>query len=237
MRTAGEATPLETQPPRKVAHQATAIVEQLRVEMPRSQYTVTTRVHKVVRSGSDGGTRGVGGGASSDFEAAVEIELSVLAPRNREVILRLHASAPPTATAGHAKPATAFYTHDGLAWRKRGAPPGESGPPSPAAAFFPTAVGAALDFAAAGASAPPSNSSHADGGTGGGEGGAEPQRLTVLFDRSVGVARLSRSASGGDAGGSGGGGLEVLIHRSLAQDDGRGLFGPAFDDRSLRCPC
>lgn len=52
------------------------------------------------------------------------------------------------------------------------------------------------------------------------------QIFAVLCDRAVGVARITpRSRSGA---------LELLIHRSLAQDDGRGLFGPAIDESTGR---
>ena len=113
MRTDGQATPLSFGPsgsnePEVVELQRTSTVEELRVEMPRKQYTVATRVHKL-----DTGTR-----TRSAFEEVVEVELTVLAPRNREVVLRLHASLDGAAAA----PAKAFYTHDGLAWRRRGAP-------------------------------------------------------------------------------------------------------------------
>jgi hypothetical protein len=67
--------------------------------------------------------------------------------------------------------------------------------PFPAAAFFPTAVGAALRQAG--------NGTGGTGGTGAHHGA--PQQLTLLFDRSVGAARV------------GDGGLEILLHRSLGQ--------------------
>ena len=160
-------------------------------------YTVVTRVHR-------------GGGAESPAAAdprsrhIVEVEIHLLAPRNLEIILRLHAGI-------DGRPADDFYTHDGLHWRQRGAPPGEEAAPSPAAAFFPTSVGAALTW---------------DGGS-----GREARQLSMICDRSTGVARVARTAT------DGGSGFEILLHRSLAQDDGRGLFGPAFDDNEARIKC
>ena len=242
MRTSGPAAPLEKAAPSMIDHQVTEAVEQVRVEMPRRQYTVATRVYKLGARGADGGEGGGGGGGVSsgggsggggasddDFAHVVEVELTVFAPRNREVVLRLHTS--PPAASSYSAAATSFYTHDGLAWRRRGMPPGEEAPPSPAAAFFPTSVGAALAFAKASGGGE-GEARSAIGGDGGDGGGSKGDRLTVLFDRSVGIARLPTSKAGnGDGGGEG---LEFLIHRSLAQDDGRGLFGPAFDDNAAK---
>ena len=153
-------------------------------------FTVTTRVHH-----ASGGvpTTAPRGGADdfqiwdSEHEAAVEMDVTVYAARNQEVVLRVQS--------GLVSAVTSFHTHDGLAWRRRGPPPGMDRTPFPAAAFFPTAVGAALRQAG--------NGTGGTGGTGAHHG--VPQQLTLLFDRSVGAARV------------GDGGLEILLHRSLGQ--------------------
>ena len=168
------------------------LFEQVRSTSP-GRFTVTTRVHHA--SGGVPTTAPKGGAIDSqirdsfqirdsEHEAAVEMDVTVYAALNQEVVLRVQSNL------GSA--VTSFHTHDGLAWRRRGSPPGMDHTPFPAAAFFPTAVGAALRQAGNGT-----------GGTGAHHGA--PQQLTLLFDRSVGAARV------------GDGGLEILIHRSLGQ--------------------
>ena len=149
--------------------------------------------------------------SSTDLPPFAEIEISLYAPRNQEMVIRLQTAIP---SDGSLAPADGFLTHDGLAWRRRGNPPGEDeyGPPSPSAAFFPTSVGVALHYP------PASNSSS----------GTTGQQLFLLFDRSVGIARLAPHGEHGD------GSIELLLHRSLMQDDGRGLMGPVFDDSAAK---
>ena len=167
----------------------TRLFEQVRSTSP-GHFTVTTRVHH-----ASGGvpTTAPRGGADdfqirdSEHEAAVEMDVTEYAARKQEVVLRVQS--------GLLSAVTSFHTHDGLAWRRRGPPPGMDRTPFPAAAFFPTAVGAALRQAG--------NGTGGTGGTGAHHG--VPQHLTLLFDRSVGAARV------------GDGGLEILLHRSLGQ--------------------
>jgi len=174
------------------------LFEQVRSTSP-GHFTVTTRVHH-----ASGGvpTTAPRGGADdfqirdSEHEAAVEMDVTVYAARNQEVVLRVQSGLLSAVTSTMAsKLGTSFHTHDGLAWRRRGPPPGMDRTPFPAAAFFPTAVGAALRQAG--------NGTGGTGGTGAHHGA--PQQLTLLFDRSVGAARV------------GDGGLEILLHRSLGQ--------------------
>ena len=198
MRTEGAAAPLKTRPANLAWHR-TPLVHELQAHASNS-FSVKTRIFQAPHGLSAGGDDG----SAIHPMAIVEVELSVYAPRNQEVVLRLQTD---VGSFGGIAPADTFLTHDGLAWRRRGNPPGEDeGPPSPAAAFFPTSVGAALRY-------PPAD------GT-----GSPPGQLFVLFDRSVGVARLAARGEHGD------GSIELLLHRSLAQDDGRGLMGPVFDD-------
>ena len=191
MRVDASAEPLIKGAPGSLAFHRTPLVHELNAHASRS-HSIATRIFRQptgeeARSPDDLG-----------MLTPVEMELSVYAPINREVVLRLTAD---VTGGGGMQPANAFFTHDGLAWRRRANPPGEEdGPPSPAAAFFPTSVGAALHF--------PAN-------------GTAGRRLFLLFDRSVGIARISTHGDGG---------VELLLHRSLNQDDGRGLMGPSIDD-------
>jgi len=174
------------------------LFEQVRSTSP-GHFTVTTRVHHA----SGGVPTTAPRGRADDFqirdsehEAAVEMDVTVYAARNQEVVLRVQSGLLSAVTSTMAsKLGTSFHTHDGLAWRRRGPPPGMDRTPFPAAAFFPTAVGAALRQAG--------NGTGGTGGTGAHHG--VPQQLTLLFDRSVGAARV------------GDGGLEILLHRSLGQ--------------------
>ena len=205
MRTSGPAAPLGPGPcpapgkgggedsscgskgPQLQLHRTPAF-EQLRVDQPGTfPYDVTTRVY------ADGGGIGGGdtvGGASLRGRSAplVEMDISLKAPRNREVILRL--------TPGLKASTTVLLTHDGFAWRRRGPTPGVAERAPPESSFVPTPVGATLLES----------------------GGAAARQLTVLVDRSVGVAWFPD------------GSFEILLHRSLMQDDGRGVSAAAIDD-------
>mgnify|MGYP006176487575 CR=1 FL=1 len=98
------------------------MLEEVRVESPR-RYSVVTRVYPASSGVPDANVAKAASTAppAASLPRAVEIEISGLqAPTNREIVLRLQTSL------GSA--AASFWVHDGLAWRRRGPPPGEDEP-------------------------------------------------------------------------------------------------------------
>ena len=106
--------------PSSIVLRRTPVLEEATARSP-ARHTVVTRVHAAGPRADSAGASAAGATASEDAGgedvAAVEVDVTVYAPRNREVVLRLQT--------GFDSALTSFHTHDGLAWRRRSGPLGE----------------------------------------------------------------------------------------------------------------